>query len=755
VILSVVFSVLSAYASLDLAGRVSAARRWQRFVWLTGGAVSMGLGIWGMHYIGMLSFSISMPVQYHYPTVLYSLMAAMIASTAALYTISRREMKSASWIAGSVIMGLGIVAMHFIGMAAMRTAATTEYDLATLALAAVWALAGSLGALRVAFKASKQQRATVHKLISALIMGSAIALMHYTAMWSAAFRSTAMAPDLKDSLGISSVGIAAISVVTFTVLLAAIATSYVDRFLETQQQSIVAAREGETFFRTLTRTIPEIVWTARSDGFIDFASERWYEYTGQTPNIDREMAWKEVVHPDDLDVSYIKWQECLQSGAPYEIEYRLRRMDGAYRWFLARATPVRDGNGKIIKWFGTCTDIEEQKHNQQVLENEIRQRTEQLADANTRLQEEAWEKDLARRQLDEQHEKMMSELTLRSQRATLLAKMGELLQSCVTKEEVFAAALGFAPKIFPSSRGAVALMNHTRSLVEVAGTWQSCEIPWTVFEPSSCWALRTSHPHLVEAGDMTAPCAHASGVKTSYVCVPIMAQGEALGVLHFQAVEGSAAVSDSELSFRTTFAGQVGLSVANIRLREALRTQSIKDALTGLYNRRYLEEMLDREIRRAVRASQPLGILMIDIDHFKKFNDTYGHDAGDTVLREAASFLTRSVRVEDIACRFGGEEFVVILPTADLSAAQMRAERIRSKISELAVLHQGSSLGRITISVGVAGLPIHGTSPKELLEAADAALYRAKKAGRDRVVLADAPVAPQMASAVVSEPAPN
>jgi diguanylate cyclase (GGDEF)-like protein len=130
---------------------------------------------------------------------------------------------------------------------------------------------------------------------------------------------------------------------------------------------------------------------------------------------------------------------------------------------------------------------------------------------------------------------------------------------------------------------------------------------------------------------------------------------------------------------------------------------------------------------------------MLDLDHFKKFNDTYGHEAGDTILREAASFLSKSIRAEDIVCRFGGEEFVVILPTADLDAAYARAERIRSKLHELTVLHQGQSLGIITVSVGVASLPLHGTSPDVLLAAADAALYRAKREGRDRVVKSDPP----------------
>ena len=235
---------------------------------------------------------------------------------------------------------------------------------------------------------------------------------------------------------------------------------------------------------------------------------------------------------------------------------------------------------------------------------------------------------------------------------------------------------------------------------------------------------------------MTACCGHATGVTSTYVCIPILAQGEALGILHIQATDSDPTFSESNMYFKTTFASQVGLSVANIRLRDALRAQSTKDPLTGLYNRRYLEEMLGREIRRAVRSEQHLGILMIDIDHFKKFNDTYGHEAGDAVLRETGAFLVRSIRAEDFVCRFGGEEFVVVLPTADLGAAQARAERICSKLHDLNVMHQGRSVGAITASFGVAALPDHGINEKDLLQAADAALYRAKGNGRDRVELA-------------------
>jgi len=210
--------------------------------------------------------------------------------------------------------------------------------------------------------------------------------------------------------------------------------------------------------------------------------------------------------------------------------------------------------------------------------------------------------------------------------------------------------------------------------------------------------------------------------------------------VHCQATDEAPKMDASELSFKTTFAGQVGLSIANIRLREALRTQSVRDSLTGLYNRRYLEETLEREVRRAARAAQSLGFLMIDLDHFKSFNDTYGHDAGDAVLRETALFLAKGIRAEDFVCRFGGEEFVVILPTADLESSRARGERLRLKMRELTIMYHGKSLGMVTISVGVAAFPEHGRSPKELMAAADAALYQAKRGGRDRVVVASAPV---------------
>jgi diguanylate cyclase (GGDEF)-like protein len=183
---------------------------------------------------------------------------------------------------------------------------------------------------------------------------------------------------------------------------------------------------------------------------------------------------------------------------------------------------------------------------------------------------------------------------------------------------------------------------------------------------------------------------------------------------------------------------QIDRQTRQLTLSEArLREQSVRDPLTELFNRRYMEETLRREVRRAEREDRPLGVIMLDIDHFKRFNDTLGHAAGDGLLRELGHLLPRSVRESDVVCRYGGEEFVLILPDASLEVARQRAEHLRGEVSTLHTIHKGRSLGAVTISLGVAAFPAHGASGEAVLESADAALYRAKGEGRDRVVVAD------------------
>jgi diguanylate cyclase (GGDEF)-like protein len=241
-------------------------------------------------------------------------------------------------------------------------------------------------------------------------------------------------------------------------------------------------------------------------------------------------------------------------------------------------------------------------------------------------------------------------------------------------------------------------------------------------------------------------CLHVdANIKGSYLCVPLTAQGENIGLLYLEklsvgertteANKTLSGITKSQLKLARTMAEHISLSLANLKLRETLRHQAIRDALTGLFNRRYLQETLDREIYRAQRQESTLGVVMLDVDHFKIFNDTYGHEAGNRLLSILGRYLRGSIRAEDIPCRYGGEEFTLILPDISPEVLLERAETIRKGVKDLEVLFQDKLLGGVTISLGLSYFPQHGENSEALLQAADAALYQAKRNGRNRVVM--------------------
>jgi diguanylate cyclase (GGDEF)-like protein/PAS domain S-box-containing protein len=738
VALSVVIAIVASFAALDLTGRITASHNKARLFWLLGGASAMGLGIWSMHYIGMLAFRLPMTVFYNVPTVILSLLAAIAASAVALFTVSRPRMGFLQTAISGVVMGSGIAAMHYIGMAAMRMPARVTYDRPLVLTSIVLAVVISIAALILSFRIRDENRISLRKIASALIMGSAIPAMHYTGMWAARFSPAETPVDVSRAVSISSLGTAVISVSTFLILSLVIVSAFLDRLLAAQRALTDEARRAEQYFRTLAEAIPTILWTARPDGFFDFCNKRWQDYTGKDFEQSIGDGWQGALHPDDVSMSVEKWRRAIETGEPYKVEYRLRRaVDGSYRWHIVRGLPMRDSGGVIVMWFGACTDIDDQKRKQHTLEEEVRERTTDLVEANRKLTREMAERERTQEELNRQTAQLVNDLTERSQKSVLLAQMGELLHSCNVEQEAFSIVLGFAPKLFPGLGGALILLKASKNLLEVVGSWEPCQLSTSVFEPTSCWALRTGHRYLVEAGNRIAPCGHAKEVEGPYLCIPIQAHGDALGVIHFQAAGSVRQISEQEQSLSATFAEQTGLSIANIRLREALRNQSIRDSVTGLFNRRYLEETLEREVHRSVRTAQSLGVIMFDLDHFKIFNDTFGHDAGDAVLRAVGLFLSRNTRADDIACRYGGEEFVLILPNAGLKDTELRAQQLRASVKELNLVHLGKPLGAVTISAGVAVFPQHASVPAQLMARADGALYEAKKAGRDRVVVVD------------------
>ncbi len=339
----------------------------------------------------------------------------------------------------------------------------------------------------------------------------------------------------------------------------------------------------------------------------------------------------------------------------------------------------------------------------------------------------------------------MNELEEQRRQTTVLSEMGDLLQSCLTAEEAYAVIRAFTPKLFPSQFGALGVLGTSSNLVNVVAVWGDAPPGVPLFAPDQCWALRRGRVYHVEVPGSMLVCGHVdASLSGAYVCVPMMALGEPLGVLH---LEGSRShlgqpartpepLPEAQQRLAVAVAERIALALANLRLRESLRNQSILDPLTGLFNRRFMEETLELEFARSARGDRSIGIIMLDLDHFKPLNDSCGHDAGDAVLRELAGVLKSSVREGDIACRYGGEEFVLILPEAPLELALRRAEELRDAVKRLSVLHGGRRIGPLTVSAGVATFPEHGKTGAALLQAADAALYRAKAAGRDRVLVA-------------------
>jgi diguanylate cyclase (GGDEF)-like protein/PAS domain S-box-containing protein len=343
----------------------------------------------------------------------------------------------------------------------------------------------------------------------------------------------------------------------------------------------------------------------------------------------------------------------------------------------------------------------------------------------------------------------MAEVGQTNKEMGLMSKMVELLQICHSPEESYPIIGQYAQELCPDSSGSLFIINSSNNLVTSVSQWGLSLFEEKIFGPGECWALRQGKPYLCGTASIASfnpKCHHISpDIKGSHLCIPLTAQGETMGLLYLEKripdestigpdkSAGEFPLSQQKLA--RTLAEHISLSLANLKLRENLRHQAIRDVLTGLFNRRYLQETLEREIHRAQRQQTSLGVIMLDVDNFKIFNDTYGHEAGDQLLAVLGRYLKGSIRAEDIACRYGGEEFTLILPDVDTKVLLERAEAIRAGAKDLEVFHYGKVLGRITISLGLSYYPEHGEDAHSLLQAADAALYLAKRNGRDQVIM--------------------
>lgn len=321
----------------------------------------------------------------------------------------------------------------------------------------------------------------------------------------------------------------------------------------------------------------------------------------------------------------------------------------------------------------------------------------------------------------------------RQQSILVLSDMSQRLQAIQNGGELSAVLDCFIPQVLPDLAGVVYLHNHSRNMLVRIASWGEPQAAPAMFPPSNCWALRRGQAHSVDRHGADLICAHAVGPHSvERRCEPLLAGGEVLGLLY---IEGDIA---EENRFRLGMLMEsVALALVNDNLRSRLREQSIRDPLTKLFNRRYMEEALALETARAKRSGAPLSIVMCDVDHFKRFNDDHGHEAGDLLLAAIAGLIQAHFRDGDIVCRYGGEEFMVIAPGAPSALIQRRVETLRLAVRELTIGHQGGRLGPVTMSFGIDSWSANADrSLSALLGEADAALFDAKRHGRNRVRLA-------------------
>src|ERR1700722_8022351 len=351
----------------------------------------------------------------------------------------------------------------------------------------------------------------------------------------------------------------------------------------------------------------------------------------------------------------------------------------------------------------------------------------------------------AQQQHAESMDRLVKELGLRTEQTTCLNEMGSLLACSGSVKEACAVVADSVQKLLPTPRpGALYLCRSSRDLFEAAVRWGKKDVSAPTFPLEACWALRRGQPHWSDFFGSGITCQHStSNSTTECLCVPMVAQGNTIGVLHLEFLSAELRRDSDTEDFRdsrqrlaVSAASQIALSLASLQLRETLREQSIRDPLTRLFNRRFLEESLERELQLAARRKQSVAVLFLDLNHFKRFNDTFGHDAGDMVLQSLADMFRNFFRASDICCRYGGEEFAIVLPDSSAEDAVIRADGLRAAVKNMRLQYKKQTLGSLTLSVGIAVFPEHCSTAIELLKIADECLYESKARGRDIVTLA-------------------
>lgn len=466
----------------------------------------------------------------------------------------------------------------------------------------------------------------------------------------------------------------------------------------------IAQRLAEDSLRKLSLAVeqsPVSIMITDRQGRIEYINPRFCNLTGYTAaevlGQNASMLKSGEMGPEN----YAQMWKTIMSGEEWHGEFHNRRKDGTLFWEQSAITPVFDNSGEITHFLAVKEDITERKESEARLEASL------------------------------------AELQLHAQEMDILNTMGDLIQLCLSDDEAFRIIAQAAGRLFKHCGGALAVKAPDNTYLETVATWGNGCDSEPVFVVEECWAMRRGQQHRIGGEDLSLTCQHFRQTpEAGYLCLPMVVVGDILGVL---TVTRPSDISDTQWhgmeQLAVAVAESVKLSLSNLKLREALRKQALHDGLTGLHNRRYLDETLPRELHRALREQEPLAVAIIDIDHFKRYNDEHGHETGDAVLCAVAAVLSSGMRRSDLAARYGGEEFVLVMYGMSLEDAAARLNALRGSLRLTRLESEGKRLPHVTFSAGLACAPEHGIRQEDLLRAADEALYEAKHAGRDRVVL--------------------